>query len=383
MDRRRLLISGGLSLSFPALAGRANAAPLRTRWHVRLSEGFDALCFLNPLSGEPFYADYYADEIAAFKPRLKPETLAIIGRWFKQAQSRGMLLGPTLCTILSGVPDGTVDDLMAAVSDPERIVRPGLENSPYWDADDWTFFRALCPDLRVVLTDLRAAGFGKFRDGYVAPRAAKRLPLLRARLSHMDTIAEQERLLGRSFESPDLEIILLYFSQPHGIKIQGQRFLTHIDYPDEIVIRNADHEMLHPPFAMKGATSIALQARLSSDPLFAKILAEHDKRFGYNTMDGIVDEDTVQALEQIVNERLGVSEPAAQRWAESDDGMHVFAAGLYGLLKADRYDETGGNIEHWMAAALKDGRLSSPSLHAAAARVLQRPADQLWPRPKR
>ena len=380
MDRRQLLISGGLAFTLPMLAQAR--APFRTRWKVRLSEGFDALCFLNPLSGEPFYAGYYADELAAFKPRLKPETLATIGKWFKQAQDRGMLLGPALCTLLSGAPDGTLEDLIRAAGDPERIARPGYEKSPYWDVEEWALFRAMCPDLVAIFTDLRAAGFGKFRDVYIAPRAAKKVPALKSKLSHTDTIAEQERLLGRKFSDPGLEVILLYFSQPHGIKIQGQRFLTHIDYPDWIVIRNADHEMLHPPIDMKGATSAALQAMLNADPLFAKILAEHDRRFGYNTMDGIVDEDTVQALEQIVNERLGVGEDPAKRWKESDDGMHVFAAGLYGLLKADGYDGTGGNIERWMAEGLKSGRLSPASLRAAAAGILQRPTDRLWPPPK-
>ncbi|HWA92416.1 MAG TPA: hypothetical protein VG889_20430 [Rhizomicrobium sp.] len=378
MNRRQILISAGLTLALAPLSQARAATGFRTQWKVRTSEGFDAICFVNPLSGDPFYADYYAAELALFKPRLKPETVAAIGKWFTLAQSKGMLLGPSLCTLMSGAPDASLDDLIAALKDPERIVRPGFEKSPYWDADEWQLFLQLCPDFVAAFADFRAAGFADFRNGYIAPRAA-RLPALRAKLASMDTIGEQERLLGRRFDDPSLEIVLLYFSQPHGIKIQGQRFLTHIDYPDHIVIRNADHEMLHPPFDMDGAMSRAIQAALNADPLFAKILAEHDKRFGYNSMQGILDEDTVQALEQIVNERLGVAEPPAQRWTESDDGMHVLAAGLYGLLKSDGYDRTGGNIAQWMAAALKTGRLAPAVLHEAAAKVLQRPADKLWP----
>ncbi len=377
MNRRQLLISAAATATFAPLA-RATT-PLRTRWKVRLSEGFDALCFLNPLSGEPFYADYYAAELAAFKPRLKRETVTRLAALFRSAQAKGILLGPTLCTLLSGGPDTTLDAMIAAIADAETVVRPGFEKSPYWDAEEWAAFDAMRPDLSAILSDMRAADFVKFREGYIAPRAAKKVPALTTRLAGMDTIAEQERLLGRRFADPSLEIVLLYFSKPHGIKIQGQRFLTHVDYPDEIVIRNADHEMLHPPIDMAGATALALQAALAADPLFARILAEHDKRFGYNTMDGIVDEDTVQALEQIVNERLGVAEAPAARWRDSDDGMHVFAAGLYGLLKADAYDKTGGNIERWLADALKSGKLAPASLHAAAASVLGRPADKLWP----
>ena len=382
MNRRQMLTSASLVLALAPLVQARAAAPLRTQWKVRTSEGFDAICFINPLSGDPFYADYYAAELAAFKPKLKPETIAIIEKWFKQAQSRGMLLGPNLCTTMSGAPDASLNDLVAALSDPEKIVRPPLEKSPYWDAGEWKNFLSLCPDFIKVFSDFRAAGFSEFREGYIAPRAAKKLSALRTRLSGMDTIAEQERLLGRKFDDPSLEIILLYFSKPHGIKIQGQRFLPQNEYPDEIVLRNADHEMLHPPIDMDGPTSLGIQAALKADPLFVSIVTDHDKRFGYNSFEGIVNEDTVQALEQIVNERLGVGEPPAERWKESDDGMHVFAAGLYGLLKADGYDKTGGNIEHWMADALKGGKFAPASLHTSAARVLQRPADQLWPSPK-
>lgn len=378
MNRRQILAAGAAAFAFPPFVAHAS---LRTRWSVRLSEGFDAICFLNPLSGDPFYADYYSAELAAFEPKLKPVTIATIGKWFALAKSKGMLLGPNLCTLMSGAPDAAIADLLAALAEPETRLRPNFEKSPYWDAGEWTVFLTMCVDLTAIFADMRDAGFGAFRNRYLAGRMSKP-SALRAKLTATDTIAEQERLLGRKFADPSLEIVLLCFSQPHGIKIQGQRFLTHIDYPDRIVLRNADHEMLHPPFPMDGALSLALQAALKADPLIARIVAEHDPSFGYNSFDGVLDEDTVQALEQIVNERLGVAEPAAQRWTESDGGMHVLAAGLYGLLKADGYDKTGGNIERWMGDALKNGGLAPASLHAAAARVLGRPVDKLWPIPK-
>ena len=62
--------------------------------------------------------------------------------------------------------------------------------------------------------------------------------------------------------------------------------------------------------------------------------------------------------------------------------MHILAAGLYGMLKAEGYDRTGGNIERWMADAVKTGKLAPGRLHAAAAKVLEKPVDQLWMTPK-
>ena len=44
---------------------------MKTRWIVRGSEGLDALSFLSPLSGDPFYVDYYQKEVAEFARYLK------------------------------------------------------------------------------------------------------------------------------------------------------------------------------------------------------------------------------------------------------------------------------------------------------------------------
>jgi hypothetical protein len=299
------------------------------------------------------------------------------------ADKMGFLLGPSLCTTFSGGPDGSLDDLIASLDDADRVLAPPLRAPPgNLEPEEWQVFLDMRPRLRTVLTGLKTAGFPAFREQFVGPRAATRVPALKAKLDGLDVIAEQERLLGRKFPDPSLEVILLYFSKPHGIKIQGQRFLTHLDYPDQIVIRNAAHEMLHPPFDMDGPLAKALLERLGKDALLTRIVAEHDPAFGYNSLEGLLNEDTVQALEQIVSDRLGVAAPPDKRWQRADDGMHVLAAGLYGLLKADGYDQTGGNLEAWMRKALDDGRLDPGPLHAAASQVMGLPADALWnPKP--
>ena len=69
----------------------------------------------------------------------------------------------------------------------------------------------------------------------------------------------------------------------------------------------------------------------------------------------------------------------ADRWRKADDGMHVIAAGLYGLLRQDRWVEQGGSIERWLAGAVRDGRLAPAVFHPVAARVLEQPVDALWP----
>jgi hypothetical protein len=352
---------------------------MRTRWVITASEGFDALAFLGPLSGKPFYANHYAQEITEFKPRLSPAAHEAIGGLFAQADADGYLLWPRLALIFSGGPHGSIGDLQASLAAAESVLRRPFEASVYWDALKWQRFLEGRERLATVLAALSQADFANYRSARLEPHAAERQPRLRALLEPLDIVAEQERLLGRSLE-PQIEIYLLWFCRPHGVKVQGQRFLTHVQSSDQTMVLTAAHENLHPPIDMKGATARDCITLLEKDPLLGRILREKSKDSGYNSIEGLLDEGLVQALDQIIQERLGFGRPAAQRWLQADEGIHVLAAALYGMLKAEGYDRSGGNIESWLALALHKGRLAPPILHAAAAQVLGRPIDQLWSR---
>jgi hypothetical protein len=377
--RRRDLLLAGLAAATPL---PALASSIRTRWQVTSSEGLDAICFLGPLSGKPFYTRYYEKELAAFRPGFPASAQAALDTCQKAADAAGALLAPDLCTLFSGAPVATLDDVLASFDDPERRLLKPIRSSPYWDEDQWKGFLQLRPTLRQVFQGLKDANFPAFREQYVGSQFATRVPALTARLGSVDIIAEQERLLGRKLD-PGVEIVLVWFSKPHGTRIQGQRFLNAADYGDDLIIRIAAHEILHPPFPMDGPVAKAALEVLAKDNLLTRIVAEHDPSFGYTSLDGVLNEDTVQALDQIISERLGVGRPPAQRWKDADDGMHVLAAGLYGMLKTEGYDRTGGNIARWMANAAKTGKLAPAPLHASAARVLETTPDKLWDPPKK
>ena len=82
MDRRSFLATA-LTLAaaplLPALAQQAKP-PMRTRWNVIGSEGYDAIAFLGPLSGRAIYRNYYAADADAFGAKLPPEILADVPR---------------------------------------------------------------------------------------------------------------------------------------------------------------------------------------------------------------------------------------------------------------------------------------------------------------
>lgn len=384
MDRRTFL---GASVTTAALASAgplsAKAMPMKTRWVVRESEGFDALSFLSPLSGNPFYLDYYRDAVARFAPRMPAEAKATLKAIEQRAQNAKILLSPFLDVRFSAGPDLTIDDVLASAADPDARILPAFRTSPYWDAsdkDDWSQFRAALPAITSILEAMKASGFRQLRSELFDPKRG-RMDALKSKLASFDPIAGAEFYTGRTF-LPTIEIILLEFCKPHGIKVIGQRFLSAIDWSDEVHIRTAGHEILHPPIDTKGAAFAGALSVLERDELLARIVKEHDPKFGYNSLDGILEEDLVSALDQLIAERFGIARNPRERWNSVDDGMHVLSAGLYGLMQQDGYARTGGNLERWLLHQARSGALAPRSLHAAAARVLGRPADRLWPAPK-
>lgn len=359
----------------PQAQGPPTAGASRTRWLVRASEGFDAIAFLGPLAGGSLYTRYYAADVAAFAPRLPAPVRHDVAALWAEAGAAGVgLLGPALCTLCStGGNDRTLDTLLAALAAPDARILPAYYASPYWKADDWRWFTRAAPRLTAVFAAMRDAGFARFR----AERAgdlAVRVGEVRRALGGYDVIAWHEKLTGRSFD-PTVEVVLLQFAKPHGIKVQGQTFLQAADYDTATTVRVAAHEMLHPPVRMDGPAARAALAVLARDPLIPRIVREHDPRWGYT----LLDEDLVEALDQLISESLGVARNPADRWRKADDGMHVLAGGLYGLLRQDRWVETGGSPEAWLADAARRGRLAPAVLHAAAGRVLERSVDRLWP----
>jgi ABC-type oligopeptide transport system substrate-binding subunit len=116
--------------------------------------------------------------------------------------------------------------------------------------------------------------------------------------------------------------------------------------------------MIHPPYDLPNDAELREALSLLEDDEFLmdKVL-NHNPAFGYNSFKGFIEEDCVQALEQIINEKLGIEREARQRWKESDDGMHVFAVALYEVMKEENYNKQGELFRDFLIRMIRSGRL--------------------------
>lgn len=356
----------------------AAAADQSTHWHVQSALGLDAVVFIGALAGNSLQYEHYRTEVGVMRPRLNAEATAALQRLTEFAELHNMLIGPNLALIFSAGPVESLDDVIASAREPEVHLRPGLETSEYWDPGEWTWVRdETLPDVLAVLLGLRAAGFESYWNDIAARTLGLRIDATRNYLRRFDIIPEHERLLGRSLD-PEIDVFLLYFSKPYGIRVTGQRFASHFSYPMYIQLRTATHEMFHPPFRRGDVSVYERLEELRRDPWMQSILNGHDQAIGYNTFPDLLDESATQALDQIVADRMDFDQGPGSRWRTADGGMHMLAAAIYRMLTDDHFDETGGTFAEWFDAAIDRGLFAPAEVKRRAALVVGQDAVDRW-----
>jgi hypothetical protein len=344
------------------------------QWDVVSSAGLDAVLLLGAAAGDVMQADLYPDEIAWARECLSPDgraALELLDQTMRVEQ--GHLIGPTLACAFSAGPTTTLADVIASAADPRDRLFEELIVSPSWSDEGMPSWERMQDDLfpaaLAVLRDLEASGFTAWWTASFEPAISASLVRNREALEPYDVITEQAKLLGVELE-PRIEVVITQFAQPYGIRVVGQRFIAHHGYDPSVQLRNAAHEIFHPPFDVGDAALWERLRDLRSDPWMASIVANHDPKFGYNSFEGIVDEDSTQALDQIVTERLGFAHDRVKRWATFDGGMHLLAAALFHAMREDGFAETGGVYGDWLTGALDRGLLTPPEVRRRAAAIV-------------
>lgn len=346
-----------------AAARRLSRAPAEARgatvWRVRPSLVLDALCLLNVLTGDPFYVRFYGDEYARFEPRLTPAARASLAALKRKVKDeRKNIVSAFLALHFSATDDETLADVLRTLEDPGRM-KGRLKKTVYYNDAGWRLFESVRGDLKTAVTFLRDERFEEHWRRDVLPKVMARAAALEGELRPHDVAGEVERHLGVAPPSREVTVYLLNYARPHGIRLTGTRFVADASYTSRVVLQNAVHEMLHPPYDLARDRELrrALDA-LRGDEFMMSRVRNHDPSFGYNTFESYVEENCVRALDQLVGERLGFSTGARRRWGEEDGGMHVLAAALYGLLKQERFGAGAETFRDFLLRMLRTGRLA-------------------------
>ena len=244
-----LLIVCSAKLSNPLLLC-AETAPTHTNtdWQLKPSLKYDTLCLLNVLSGDPYYLQYYRAEYEHFHPLFRPEEQSAFAQLKHVIKDEGQgIVSATLTLYYSTVDDETLPQMIRTAHD-SAAMEAALRKTSYWSADGWQNYEAARPALEVALKALDRVGFPAYWAANAKPKIEKRIAEISPELPKYNIIPVIESYLGFPLSSRTITVYLLSYSEPHGIRITGLRFLTHMSYPFPIILHNAIHEPMHPPY---------------------------------------------------------------------------------------------------------------------------------------
>lgn len=349
------------SLGHPGTPWPQKTLHTTTEWLATPSLKYDALCALNVLSGDPYYLKFYSEDYNRLAPRLTAAEKSEFVELKRVIKDRNKgIISADLALILSVEPGDSLDDLLVALDKPNEI-RQRLQATPYYTPANFAEFLQVRPHVIGAVRALKRIGFEADWERNIRPRIAARAVQIQSELTRYNIVPRQEQVLGHRLADNRITVYLLYYSQPHGIKITGTRYLTHFEYPFEIVLHNAVHEMLHPPYSLDEPATRQAVEMLRNDAFLMDKVKHHDPSFGYNEFEGFVEEDCVQALEQSITQSLGLKDDEQAYWRRQDDSMHVLAIALYELMLHGRM-EPRENFPHFLQRMVRNGELTNPRL---------------------
>ena len=333
----------------------------QTIWDVRPSFMLDTICFIGVLTGDPFYVRFYKDEYAHFEPQLTPaarQALANLKRKIKDEKKK--IISASLTLQFSVTDDRNLDDLLKTVKDSRKMKRE-LQKTVYYDEESWQTYESVRDDLRIIFSFLKDIQFEKYWRRHYLPSIERKIAEIKPDLPKYNVVGEVEKLLGHRLSSDKITAYILHFPKPHGIRVTGLRFIMSDSDPFKITVFIATHESMHPPFDLKNDAELkkALDT-LRADEFLMNKVKNHNPSLGYNTFEGLVEEDCVQSLDQIINEKFGTERAEAHtRWKNFDEGIHVLAVALYSLMKQENFDGARENSRDFLLRMIRSGKLSA------------------------
>lgn len=375
-NRREFILASFAALSAAAFPLRSEARErptTGTRWTIKTAIGLDAGFALTIAAADESVLQVrrHLDkrdtlrEVLGLNAVRAAETLIAALRAIGATHTPGAELA-----LLASA--GSLDSVeaVAATFRTEGALQAGFEGTQFFQTDeareDLEVLRAPAAD---AFRAVAKSDFPEFWRSTWLPSLEADARLLGADLDAVDVIAELRPYLSRDLD-PDIVVFLTELTEPHGIRVAGQRFVTSPNWPSAIVRRNAVHEMIHPFLEPLRPESAAIVDRLSADPLVRAVLRKSDPSFGYSSKRGLVEEGATQALEAVVNERLGQGRSVGEYWRQQDGGMHLLAAAIYARMQESGFADAGGDALAWLDRETRAGRLLGPSLRELAADVV-------------
>lgn len=305
------------------------------RIKTAISYNLDMLCFLNIMTEDELYVSRHKEMFEKFYPCISDKVKRSIQAMVKE-QGNSML-SPKLTLLISSLPDFNNRNLVEMLKCHAEI-EISINQTPYKytheELDSYFMFveNAIIP----LIKELEAIDFYGFWKG-------ERLPLIKEKCEIIDKYLTQydvEQLMSQynKIDSSDITVYLCSFTDPLGIALCGNNVITDSSYRGETILSNVTHESFHPPYDSK-AVRLSLD-KIAQKPWVQSAFENQNPSSGYNTMDGFIEENIVEALGIYVVNKLGVDIDPVEYFRTHDGGSHVISPYFYKYLRENEKDST-------------------------------------------
>jgi hypothetical protein len=170
---------------------------------------------------------FYQSDYDRLFPKLRPrERAAFMGLKRRIKDQNGGIISAQLALYFSATDAETLEDMIRVVKDSSAM-RRNLKATPYYSDEGWKLYDESRVDLETAFKALQRIHFEADWEKQVEPKIEKSRAAIAQDLPRFNVVPKVEAVLGSPRPSNKITVYLLYYSQPHGIKITGTRFLTH------------------------------------------------------------------------------------------------------------------------------------------------------------
>jgi len=245
------------------------------------------------------------------------------------AKQGNAMLSPTITLFISSLNDFTNRNLIEMLGNFQEIEN-SMSKTPYvFGKEDYDkYFSFFTSTIIPLISELEQKGFRGFWE-------KDRLPTIKEKCGEIDKRLadfEIESLLApfSDIENTDCTIYLCSFTDPLGIKLCGNNLITDASYSLDIILSNATHELFHPPYQIDKVRKYV--QTIFEIPWVRKAFDKQDPNSGYNSMEGFIEENIVEALGIYIAVKLGADIEPFEYFKSHDGGSHVIAPYFYRYL---------------------------------------------------
>ncbi|MCL2217705.1 MAG: hypothetical protein FWB91_11900 [Defluviitaleaceae bacterium] len=294
-----------------------------------INYNLDLICFLNSMTGNKFFSDFHMESAAKFYPLVSQKIKRCMKIMLKLQGEAEVAASITL--LLSSLNNFDNRDLIEMLKSHAEI-KKSMSKTPYsFKRIEYLFlFRLIRWVIIPLVKELENAGYRDFWQ-------TNRLPLIKERCNEINKYLEQydaEKLINQfknvNGDSSGFTVYICSFAKPLGLKLCGNNILTDFSYDNDTVFINVTHEAFHPPYDVKN-TKHALNV-LAKKSWVKDAYKNQNPDTRYNSMDGFIEENIVEALGIYVAVQLGVAIDPKEYFRTHDSGSHVISPYFYDYL---------------------------------------------------